>query len=379
MSVPFSLVAVGDISFEGQSAEQASLEVFSAARPLFKGSDLVVANLESPLTRGEKPVPGKCTLRGNPIWAEVMKGAGIHLVTLANNHLMDYGAAGLLSTMQALDEAGIKHVGAGRNKEEACAALFLEVKGREIALLARTSVVVSSPSYAGSEQTGVGFLDIQEIRENIRACKRQADTVILLIHWGLEEYAYPSPEQRLLAKELTNVGADILIGHHPHVLHGVEKIGKKMVCYSLGNFLFDDVEWSFVDREGKQHNLVSKLREENRKGGILKVALSQEGVDSYEFIPTRIDPNGTVRVENTTERQREFGRLCSSLHWPAYSFLWRLYSLRQEWKLRLKPMTVGRLKWANMKKIRPKHFRELYNGIRRSGKITIEKSTNPYE
>jgi len=122
-----------------------------------------------------------------------------------------------------------------------------------------------------------------------------------------------------------------------------------------------------------------ELNEDSRKGGILTVGLSNQGIDSHEFIPTYIDRDGRVKIDNTLERQQEFTRLCFRLHWPAYSTLWRLYSLRQEWKLRLKPMTIGRLKWANLKKIRPKHFRELLGGMCRSSKIVSGNSTNPYE
>jgi hypothetical protein len=371
--------AVGDIAVAGHLSDKPEAGALSEIESWFKSSDLVLGNLENPLVKGGRPIPGKCTLRGAPEWARVLKSAGIEVVSLGNNHLMDYGGEGLLSTTKALNDAKIKYLGAGKNSEEAYAPVVLEVKGMKIAFLARTVVVVSSPSYAGPEQAGVGQLDIQEVRESIRACKQQADKVVLLIHWGIEEYAYPSPEQRRLSKDLMNAGVDILLGHHPHVLQGVERIGRELVCYSLGNFLFDDVEWSFNDRDGNQHNLVSRLSEENRKGGILKVALSGKGVDSYEFIPTRIGHDGIVRTEDTRERQQEFKKLCSRLQWPGYSLLWRLYSLRMEWKLRLKPMTIGRLKWANLKKIRPKHAMELYDGIRRSGKITAEKSTNPYE
>jgi len=379
MTSTVSIAAVGDISFTGPNTECPSLSVLSEVIPVLKDCNIVVGNLESPLVTDAEPIPGKCTLHGDPRWAEVLRAAGIILVSLANNHMMDFGEAGLFSTMRALDSAGINYVGAGKNSDEACASLLFSAEGRNIAFLARTSVIVTSPSYAEAETPGVAFLDIEETKEKIGICKSRADIVVLLIHWGLEEYSYPSPRQLSIARELISAGADIIIGHHPHVLQGLENIDGRLVAYSLGNFLFNNIEWCFVDKEGDRQERVVRLSEDNREGGILKVTLSNQGVDSYEFIPTYIEPGGAVRIENTLERKRELNHLCSRLHWPAYSAAWRLYSLRQEWELRLKPMTIGRLKWANLKKVRPKHFREFWEGLRRSGKITSEKSTNPYE
>lgn len=379
MTSTVSIAAVGDISFTGPNTECPSLSVLSEVIPVLKDCNIVVGNLESPLVTDAEPIPGKCTLHGDPRWAEVLRAAGIILVSLANNHMMDYGEAGLFSTVDALDSAGIYHLGAGRNKEEACAPLFLEIKGMRVACLARTSVIVTSPSYAGDKQPGVAFLNIEETKEKIRICKSQSDIVILLMHWGVEEYSYPSPRQLSIARELISAGADIILGHHPHVLQGLEKIDGRLVAYSLGNFLFDDIGWCFVDKEGQRQERDVKLSDQNRKAGILKLMLTDRGIESYDFIPTHISPEGPVRIENSLERKLEFSRLCSRLHWPAYSAVWRLYSLTQEWELRLKPMTMGRLKWANLKKVRPKHFRELWEGLRRSGKITSEKSTNPYE
>jgi hypothetical protein len=379
MTSTVSIAAVGDISFTGPNTECPSLSVLSEVIPILKDCNIMVGNLESPLVTDAEPIPGKCTLHGDPRWAEVLRAGGIILVSLANNHMMDYGETGLFSTIQALDSAGIKYLGAGRDKKEACAPLFLDIRSKRIAFLARTSVIVSSPCYATGNRPGVAFLDIEETKERIRACRQGADLVIVLMHWGLEEYSYPSPSQRRTAKGLIEAGADLILGHHPHVMQGFEKIGHGLVAYSLGNVLFDDIQWSFFDQDGQRQDRLIKLSKENRKGGILKVAFSENGIESYEFIPTYIEPGGPVRIENTLDRKQEFSRLCSRLHWPGYSALWRLYSISKEWELRLKPISIGRLKWANLKKVRPKHFRELWEGMRRSGKITSEKSTNPYE
>jgi len=375
-----SISAVGDIAFEGGFADAPRMDVVSEVQAVLQATDVCIGNLENPLVvLGIGATANKCTLRGSPDWAGILRGSGLQVVSLANNHMMDYGPEGLFSTMTALEKAGIQYVGAGADKAAANKPIFIEKKGIRLGILGRTGVIVSSPCYAEAGRPGVAFLNIDEANEGIRECKAQSNITIIVLHWGVEEYSYPSPRQLSIARELISAGADIILGHHPHVLQGVEFIKNGIVAYSLGNFLFDDIEWCFVGKEGDRQERMVRLSEDNRKGGILKVTLSNQGVDSYEFIPTYIEPGGTVKIETALERQQEFTRLCSRLHWPAYSALWRLYSLRQEWKLRLKPMTIGRLKWANLKKARPKHFREFWEGLRRSGKITSEKSTNPYE
>jgi capsule synthesis protein PGA_cap len=377
--VKLLVAGIGDISFNNINNGEICGNVLRDLAQSTDSCDIVIGNLEGPLTKFGKSVSGKCAIGGSPLGVKALTNAGIGAVCLANNHIMDYGREGLFETIKILESENIAYFGAGDSKEEGCAERYVEIKGKRIALLGKSSVVVSSPCYATGQSPGVAQFDLDETKKAIKDCKSRADFTVVVLHWGVEHYNYPTPNQRREARELIEAGADLIIGHHPHVLQGIERIEKGLVCYSLGNFLFDDITWSFVDKEGKKQEKVIRLTEENRKGGIVKVSLSREGVSSYEFIPTYIQHDGTVTIENTPERQKEFNRLCSRLHWPAYSFLWRLYSLSQEWKLRLKPMTIGRLKWANLKKVRPKHFKEFYDGIRRSGKITSEKSTNPYE
>jgi len=379
MKTDIRISAVGDIAFVGRNADQPSLETFSAVSDLFKKSDLVVGNLESPLIIDGQPITGKCTLRGNTGWADIMRRAGIHVVSLANNHLMDYGEDGLISTFEALDGANIRYVGAGRNAEEALRPLFLEVASKKIALLARTSVIVSSPSYADEWKAGVAYFNLDETIQIIQQYRQKSEFVILLMHWGMEEYRYPSSKQRELARQLVTAGADAVIGHHPHVLQGVERIGKSIIAYSLGNFIFDEFAWTFVGRDGKIHDQVVELSERNRQSGVLEIFLQQKGVLSHEFHPTWIETGGTVRSDDSPDRRIDFDRLTTRLGWPAYAVFWRFYSLMREWDLRMKPLIKGKLTLAKLKKLRIRHFKELFDTARRSSKVMSGKSTNPYE
>ena len=373
------VAAVGDMSFNDRADDHPSLDTFSDTIPILRGSDVAVANLESPLLRDGTSIPGKCTLQGAPEWAAVIKKAGIHIVSLANNHIMDFGESGLARTIQSLEAASVKYLGAGKNREDACAPLYLDSNGLTIAILARTQVPVSSPSYATDSRAGTAFLAVDETIGSIRRCKDRADIVILLIHWGLEEYSYPSAHQRFLARLFAEAGASVIIGHHPHVLQGTERIGTALVSYSLGNFVFEDVRWSFATNGGNLTSETFKLTDENRRGGILTALVSARGVESYEVLPTRIGTDGRVVMEDPSEREKQFVRLCTRLRTRGYPLFWRAYSLRQEWRLRARPLINGNLSVANLKKLRPHHFKVLFATLHRSARLTLEKTTNPYE
>jgi hypothetical protein len=379
MKKQLNIAAVGDISFNGKIENDPSPGVFSKVEDILKNADITIGNLENPLIESGESVPGKCVLRGATGWADVLKQSGFSMLSLANNHMMDYGPEGLVATIKALKKAGLPFVGAGINAVEASAPLFLNVKETRIALLARSSVVVSSHCYATCTKPGVALLDVDELKNIVQRCKKESDLVILSLHWGIEHYLYPSPFQKALARNLIRSGADLIIGHHPHVLQGTEKIGKGMVAYSLGNFIFDDIRWSFVDKEGQNQDRLVKLTDDNRKTGILKVRLSEEKDFSSDFIPAIISPDGIVEIDANMCRSKQFTKLCSTLHWPFYKPFWKMYSIKQEWVLRIMPMLAGKFRWQKVKKLRPKHLKELVDRMRRSARISSEKTTNPYE
>jgi hypothetical protein len=376
----FEIYSVGDISFEGYYSDNPQNDLFSSVINLFKAADIVIANLENPLLEMNQgtPVSGKCTLRGCTGWADVIKGAGISLVSLANNHMMDYGEEGLSSTLEALERVGLHYVGAGKNYTDANKPLYLDINGNKVAVLARSSVVVASSSYAGDNIPGVAYLDVDETLKNLSACKKIADYVILIMHWGIEEYDYPSPEQRKLAKKIIDSGADIILGHHPHVIQGAEKMKNGFVHYSSGNFLFNEFNWSFINMDGESQETISRLSKKNREGMILDVEFKDAQI-IFNSVHTRINSSGDVVLDDTRERKKEFEKLCRRLHWPGYRFGWRLYAAHREFVLRILPLVKGKFTWEKIKKIRPGHFKQLFFTLKRSLKITSEKSTNPYE
>lgn len=370
---------VGDISFAGQKYAQPSLKCFSTFSPVFRETDLVIGNLESPLLNTGEAIPNKCTLRGSPGWADILREANIGLVSLANNHLMDYGEAGLMQTIKHLDQNQIIHLGAGANIDEATAPRFLEINGIRLALLARSSVIVSSPTCAKDNRAGVAFFDKRETILTVQNCKKEADVVLLLFHWGLENYHYPSYQQRKLARELLEAGIDIVVGHHPHVVQGIEKIDGKVVVYSLGNFQFDEVDWFFTDEAGIPQQRLLQLQPKQREGLMVNFIINEKHQIEYTTDFSSIDPDGRVSYDLDENRRKEFIRLSENLQSKFYRWWWPLYALNREWRLRLRSQFNLKKILMNLYKIRPHHFKVLLQSFKRSSKVASGKSTNPYE
>lgn len=375
-----SIAAVGDVSFAGSHADEPSAELFVETAPRFRQSDLAIGNLESPLVKSGLPIQGKCTLGACPGWAEVLRDSGVGLVSLANNHMMDYGTSGLIDTMGALDGAGVRFVGAGLDEERACAPVFFACRGTRVACLARTSVVVMAPTYAKEGTPGVAFLDVEETDTAIRRCRQQADIVILLLHWGLEHYRYPSPSQRMLARGFVRAGADVILGHHPHVIQGIERIGPAVIAYSLGNFAFNEFDWEWCRRDGTRARTHIGLSTQNRQGLILELLLSPGKPAGLVITPTHIRSDSRVRPDSEQSRLNELRSVSSALSRRGYRLWWRLYAVQREWILRLKPQALSASRLGKMLlRIRLRHFRELASSLYRSGRIVLERSTNPYE
>lgn len=375
-----SIAAVGDISFQGRHADHPSSEPFRQVAHILRSHDLVIGNLECPLVVGGTHLPNKCCLRGSPNWAGILKESRFDVLSLANNHIMDYGLSGLDQTVDALDNAEILHVGAGRTVREANAPLLMERAGEKIAILARSSVIVRSPCYANERQPGAAFLNENELISNIRECKRVADIVILLIHWGIEEYVFPSPEQRMWAKKFAMAGADLILGHHPHVLQGTEMVGNSLVAYSLGNFIFDEFEWELMMENGDQKKMYSGLSPENREGIILKIG--NEGSDtefSCEGIYTKIADDTIIQLDTKPSGNMMLECISEDFTKIFYNQRWHLYSMKKEWDLRLRGTFSLNNIMKNIRKLRPHHFRETIGMIHRSLKIAFGKSTNPYD
>lgn len=371
--------AVGDISFEGPNADHPAADFLKDICPQLSAADIVIANLESPLLETGVEIQGKCLLRGSPEWVNALKNAGITIVSLANNHVMDYGQEGLFNTIEALDKAAIYYVGAGENSAQACEPRIIEIRGKKIALLGRSSVVVNAPIYATPDRPGTAFLDVNETITSIERCRELADYVVLLVHWGLEEYLYPTPSQRTLARQFMQSGADVIIGHHPHVLQGMEYEGSSVVLYSLGNFIFNEFDWTYTTPDGINYPQRLQLSINNRNGAIARIIMSPSERPEVEFIPTRITDAGNVEADLQTYRHRSLRSISAWLKYPAYGLRWKAYAINREWKLRMGGSISFTELFLKLHKARFSHVKKYLHKLRRSAGIISGKTTNPYE
>ncbi|NLG85097.1 MAG: CapA family protein [Firmicutes bacterium] len=236
------LAAVGDIYLGGGLGERIRREgpdyPWRGTIEVLRQADLRVGNLESVLSRaGRVYVPKQYTLRAEPEAVAALTSGGFNVVSLANNHAMDYGWSPLAETIQLLDREGIAHCGAGINLAAARAPASLTVNGLRLAFLAY-SLTYPTEFYATSSRPGTAPGYEAYLRADIPAAKEKADLVVVCFHWSGEGVNYPRDYQRRLARLAIDLGASLVLGHHPHVLQGFEVYHGGLIAYSLGNFAF---------------------------------------------------------------------------------------------------------------------------------------------
>ncbi len=199
-----------------------------------------VANEEFPFsTRGEQAKDKQFTFRVDPAYASWFSDLGIDLVTLANNHTLDYGTDALLDSVDTLDDIGIRHIGAGKDLESASQAVIVNINGKKIAFIGATRVIPEADWAAGASSPGVfAAYNDTDLINKIKSVRGDADIVIVYMHWGVERQESPNEIQQTLAHNIVDAGADLVIGAHPHVLQGFEYYKDVPIAYSLGNFVF---------------------------------------------------------------------------------------------------------------------------------------------
>jgi len=234
----FRIAAVGDIMLGGSAAPEMQKYgydyPFELTAPLLKQAQIVFGNLEGPLTAdGESTTAKQYLFRSPPDKvAPALARAGFNIVSLANNHSLDYGAQGLDDTRAALDKVGIRSIGAGRNLAEARAPVYMQVDDARVAFLAY-SLTFPEEFWATPDKPGTAFGHEHFVRADIAAARAQADIVIVSFHWGQEGKTDLRDYQINLAHAAIDAGAAAVLGHHPHILQGVEHYKDGMILYSL--------------------------------------------------------------------------------------------------------------------------------------------------
>ncbi|MDH4227443.1 MAG: CapA family protein [Deltaproteobacteria bacterium] len=239
----FVVVSVGDTYLGTRLVPY--LDEYGPAYPfenvagILNGADAVIMNLESPLTNHSKTyIEKEFHIKAPPYAIESVKSASVDVATLANNHMMDFGEPGLRDTLAALDAAGIARAGAGLDSKEARRPAIFEKDGVRVAVLSY-SRTYPLEFYATAKRAGTASGVEANIESDIKKARRDgADIVVVTFHWGAERVRMPKPYQIELAHLSIDSGADLVIGHHPHVTQPIEKYKGGVIFYSLGNFVF---------------------------------------------------------------------------------------------------------------------------------------------
>lgn len=192
---------------------------FENVRSIFEGDDLTIVNLEGPLTESEDIQEKTFAFKGSPSYTQVLTAGSVEAANLANNHSRDYGESGYEDTIENVENAGIQTFGYERTA-------LMEIKGVKVGL-------------AGIYVLADGMERETQLKEEVNALKDQgAQLIVVSFHWGSEKENYPDDIQKSLAHTAIDEGADLVLGHHPHVLQGIETYKGKKIVYSLGNFCF---------------------------------------------------------------------------------------------------------------------------------------------
>lgn len=251
-------------------------------------ADLTFGNLEGPISSRGKNQSSSLSFRADPQAVAGLKFAGFDVMSLANNHIWDWGRVALGDTISILEENGIKPVGAGRNFQEANTPAILEAKGTKIAFFAFTNLYPKGLE-AKKDAPGISRFDTNAISEAIRLVRPSVDIVVVSFHWGDEYKTRSNSKQQEIGHALVDAGADLIVGHHPHVIQEIEQYPPSpaasegrgrhgWIAYSLGNFVFDQ---NFQEEE---------LYKETMRGLMLEVRVQGGKIVGVEPIEIKINP-----------------------------------------------------------------------------------------
>lgn len=297
--------------------------IFNDLLPVIRKKELSIVNLECPLTE-ENTLINKTgpLLKAPEKAAETLSRAGFNLVTLANNHIMDYSISGLMTTIRACNENGIDYVGAGENNNKARNIYFSSVDNHTVAVL---NFAENEYSTTHDNNPGANPMDLINNYYDIVLAKEKADYVFVIVHCGHEMFDLPSPRIKKTFRFYADAGASIVLGHHPHCYSGYEIYKGIPLFYSLGNFLFDDSKnkkeiWNtgYAVEVSLKESLSFNILPYEQCSSIVGVKLMNEaGLESFHKNITRL--NSIISDDN--KLIAEFENYCNRVSKMYYSFL----------------------------------------------------------
>lgn len=287
------IAAVGDINYDRSPAYiiQTTGDLaypLSRVAPVFEAADYTIGNLETALGDVGEPAAKRYPFRSPPETAESLAIGGVDLVSLANNHAQDYGPEALLQGIDLLHAAGVATVGGGANEAAAYAPHIADIEGLRVAFLGYVHVPVEAITHFDTQSwtatdgaPGLAWADPARVSADVAAVRPEVDLVVVILHSGYEYIEEPSEPQVAAARAAVDAGADLVVGHHAHILQGIHRYNDSVIVYGLGNFLFN------IDGPPET--------------AILNVWLDQNGVRQIELLPAIIQEHGQPRLAEFSE------------------------------------------------------------------------------
>ncbi len=240
--------------------------------------DNYIFNLEFPIDNQGVPASGKVNLgQGESYILDTFKKLPL-AVCLANNHILDYGIDSYQKTIDYLKENNIQYFGAGTEKENFNNPIYIPHSGKKIGLLGYVCETTKANFVSESSNVGCAKIELEKIKQDLQIAKQNSNFVIVQLHWGDEEIKYPKPSDVKIARDLIDSGADLIIGHHAHVIQSHETHNFKNIFYGIGNFLFPDLNVpAFHNGEKFTSNYVKQQSKFNKESVIINLN------DKYEL------------------------------------------------------------------------------------------------
>lgn len=330
-------------------------EIFNDFLEIIQQNDLAIINLESALTEATIPIPKTGpAIKATPKTIEALRYAGFNLLTLANNHIMDFGERGLLDTIALCKEHEIDFTGAGLNYKEASKVFYKEIKNIKLAFI---NVAENEFSTTHGQEAGANPLNPVSNYYAIKQARNKVDFVFVIVHGGHEMYQLPSPRMKATYRFFADAGASAIIGHHTHCYSGCEVYNRVPIFYSLGNFIFDkpgqcNSIWNdgfaveFVIGDKLSYNLIP-YTQCGEKAGI--VLMGNQGKKVFEDKVTKL----SQIIKDDELLEKEFNSYCNSVYEMYASYLEPhssrlLHALR---KLKLMPAFLSKRKKLLLKNL----------------------------
>ena len=370
-----TIAAIGDIGLVGSARARAAREgwdaPFEPLRAALTEADQAFANLEFPIGERAWVRPGRADefFQDAEVPAALAR-AGVRIVSLANNHMMDCGDAGLVRSLELCRAAGLTPIGAGRDLAEARTPARTLVRGERVVWLAYGT---AADDAAGVDRAGIAPLEPSLVAEDLARWRAEADVLVVSAHWGSMYVDFPPPRVTEAAGALLTAGADIVIGHHPHVLQGAQRRGRGLVLYSLGDAVFNC-------RAGDFHAQVAV--EKRLESGVFTILVASEAM-GLELTPTKLDDDGFPRSLTSEQRQAplaRFAALSEGLADAARSFAANSAPTLLQYELQSLGTYLRQGRWDRVFKllgsVRPRHLPLLWAAVSARGKrpATRERS-----